>query len=198
MIVSTWSLNFAIRSSWYEPQSAPSLDFAYCIASPSLATKNIINLILVWTIWWFPCVESSLLLLGESVSYDPCILLAKLLVFVQLHFVLQGQICLLFQVSWLSTFAVKSPIIKRTSFFCVSCRRSCRSSQNCSTSAFSAWVVGAYTWVTVTLVLPWKQPRSFCHSWDCMHFILFCGLWGLFHSFQGILAHSCIYNGHLN
>ena len=29
-------------------------------ASPSLATKNIINLILVLTIWWCTCVESSL------------------------------------------------------------------------------------------------------------------------------------------
>ena len=28
-------------------------------ASPSLAAKNIINLILVLTIWWCPCVESS-------------------------------------------------------------------------------------------------------------------------------------------
>ena len=32
-------------------------------ASPSLAAKNIINLILVLTIWWCPCVESSLVLL---------------------------------------------------------------------------------------------------------------------------------------
>ena len=31
-------------------------------ASPSLAAKNIINLISVLTIWWCPCVESSLLL----------------------------------------------------------------------------------------------------------------------------------------
>ena len=30
-------------------------------ASPSLAAKNIINLILLLTIWWCPCVESSLL-----------------------------------------------------------------------------------------------------------------------------------------
>ena len=28
-------------------------------ASPSLAAKNIINLILVLTIWWCPCIESS-------------------------------------------------------------------------------------------------------------------------------------------
>ena len=47
-------------------------------ASPSLVAKNIINLILVLTIWWWPCVQSSLVLLKEGVCYDQCILLAKL------------------------------------------------------------------------------------------------------------------------
>ena len=47
-------------------------------ASPSLAAKNIINLISVLTIWWCPCVESSLMLLEEGVCYDQCILFAKL------------------------------------------------------------------------------------------------------------------------
>ena len=39
------------------------------------------------------------MLLEEGVCYDQCVLLAKLLVFVPFHFVLQGQTCLLFQVS---------------------------------------------------------------------------------------------------
>ena len=47
-------------------------------ASPSLAAKSIISLISVLTIWWCPCVESSLVLLEEGVCYDQCILLAKL------------------------------------------------------------------------------------------------------------------------
>ena len=72
-------------------------------ASPSLAAKNIINLISILTIWWFPCVESSLVLLEEGVCYDQCIFLTKLLVFALLHSVLQGQICLLLQV-FLETF----------------------------------------------------------------------------------------------
>ena len=38
--------------------------------APSLAAKNIINLISVLTIWWFPCVESSLLLLEEVVMME--------------------------------------------------------------------------------------------------------------------------------
>ena len=45
------------------------------------------------------CVESSLVLLKEGVCYDQCILLAKLLAFALLHFILQGQTCLLIQVS---------------------------------------------------------------------------------------------------
>ena len=67
-------------------------------ASPSLAAKNIINLILVLTVWWCPCVESSLVLLEEGVCYDQCIFLEKLLVFALLHSAFQGQICLLLQV----------------------------------------------------------------------------------------------------
>ena len=46
-------------------------------ASPSLAAKNIINLISVLTIWWCPCVESSLVLLVAGVCYDWCVLLAN-------------------------------------------------------------------------------------------------------------------------
>ena len=46
-------------------------------ASPPLTTKNIINLILMLTIWWYLWVESSLVLLEEDVCHDQCILLAK-------------------------------------------------------------------------------------------------------------------------
>ena len=69
-------------------------------ASPSLAAKNIIHLILVLTIRWCPCVVSSLVLLEEGVCYDQCVLSAKLISLVSLLcFVLQGQIWLLLQVS---------------------------------------------------------------------------------------------------
>ena len=44
-------------------------------ASPSLAAKNIINLISVLTILWCPCIESSLVLLEDGVCYDQCIFL---------------------------------------------------------------------------------------------------------------------------
>ena len=61
--------------------------------------KNIISLISVLTIWWCPCVESSLVLLEEGVCYNQCIFFCKtLLVFALLHSVFPGQICLLLQV----------------------------------------------------------------------------------------------------
>ena len=114
-----FSLNVAIRSSWSAPQSAPSLVFDDLYkTSPSLAAENIINLILVLTIWWCPCVEPSLVLLEEDVCYDQCFLLKwfsclwpvcslVLLVFALLHSVLQGKICLLLQVFFF------------TSYFCI-------------------------------------------------------------------------------
>ena len=46
--------------------------------SPSLAAKNIVNLISILTIWSCPCVESFPVLLEEGVCYDQCILLAEL------------------------------------------------------------------------------------------------------------------------
>ena len=47
------------------------------IASPSSATKNLINLISVLTIWWCPCVKWSLVLLKKIICYDQCIFLAE-------------------------------------------------------------------------------------------------------------------------
>ena len=47
-------------------------------ASPSLDAKNIISLTSVLTIWWCPCIESSLVLLEDGVSHDQCVLLAEL------------------------------------------------------------------------------------------------------------------------
>ena len=68
-------------------------------ASPSLAAKNIINLISVLTIWWCPCVQSSLVLLEEGVAMTGAFSCKTLLAFALLHFVLQGQTCLFLQVS---------------------------------------------------------------------------------------------------
>ena len=78
------SLNLAIRSSWSEPQSALSLFCWLYRVSPSLAAKNIINLILVLTIWWCPCVVFSFVV-GRGCLLWPVHSLGKtLLAFAQL------------------------------------------------------------------------------------------------------------------
>ena len=139
------NLNLAIRSSWSEPQSAPGLFFCWLYrASPSLAAENIISLISVLTIWWCPCVESSLVLLEKGVCYDQCIRLAKLCESLPC-FILYSKAKLACYSRCLLTFylCIQSSMMKRTSFFGISSRRSCRSLYSRSTSASLALVVGA-------------------------------------------------------
>ena len=67
-------------------------------ASPSLAAKNIINLISVLTIWWCPCAVFPCVV-GRGCLLWPVHFLGKtLLVFALLHSSFQGQICQLLQV----------------------------------------------------------------------------------------------------
>ena len=85
-------------------------------ASPSLAAKNIINLILVLIIWWCPCIESSLVLLEEGVCYDQCVLLGNSISLCPASFhIPRPSLPVTPGVSWLPTFAFQSPIMKRTS-----------------------------------------------------------------------------------
>ena len=101
-------------------------------ASSSLAAKNTINLISVLTMCrWCPCVESSLALLEEGISYDQCVLLAKLY-YPLSCFILYSKpnFPVIPAISWLLTFSFQSSIMKRTSFWGVNSEMSCRSSQN--------------------------------------------------------------------
>ena len=93
------------------------------------------------TIWWCPCVESSLVLLEEGVCYDQWILLVKLLAFALLHSVPQGETHLLLQgyLDFLLDF--QSPIMKRTFFFGVTSRRSYRFFIELFNSSFFGWSI---------------------------------------------------------
>ena len=63
-------------------------------------------------------------------------------------------------ISLLPTFAFQLPMMKWTSLFHISYRRSSRSSQNCLTSASSTLVFGAQTQITVILnCFPWNQTE---------------------------------------
>ena len=53
------------------------LNFKPAFSLSSLATKNVINLISVLTIWWCPCVKLCLVLLEKAICYDPFYLLAE-------------------------------------------------------------------------------------------------------------------------
>ena len=98
-------------------------------ASPSLATKNIINLISVLTIWWCPCVDSSLVCwkrvfaMTSAFSWQNSISLCPASFYTP-----RPNLPITPGVSLLPTFAFQSPVIKRISFLGVSSKRSCWSS----------------------------------------------------------------------
>ena len=98
-------------------------------------------------------------IIGKGCLLRPaCSLGRTLLAFALLHSGLQGQICLLLQVDTLTSFfCIPAPYNEKDIFLGCS-RRSCRSSQNHSTSASSALLVGAQTWITVILNV-WKQTE---------------------------------------
>ena len=127
-------------------------------ASPPSAANNKINLNLELTIWWCPCVELSLVY-WECLLWPMHSLGKTLLAFALLHFVLQGQTCLLLVLSLDFLLLHSSRLWWKGHLFWVfvSSRMSYRSSQNHSASASSALVVGAWTWISVILNgLTWK------------------------------------------
>ena len=137
-------------------------------ASSSLAAKNIINLILVLTIWWYPCVESSLVLLEEGVCYDQCVLLANSISLCPASFCTPRPNLPLFPgVSWLPTFVFQSPIMKRTSFLVLVLKGLAGLHRT-----FQLQLLQHY-WSGYSLGLPWywmvclgNEQRSLCRFWD--------------------------------
>ena len=163
-------------------------------ASPSLAAKNIINRISVLTIWWCPCVESSLVLLEEGVFYDQCVLLAKL------YFSLcPASFCIprpnlpvTLSVSWLPTFTFQSPIMKRHLFWVLVLKVLVGLHRTIQLQPLQCY------WLGHRLGLLWywmvcfgNEQRSFCHFWDFIQvlpFGLFVDCEGYFISSKGFLS----------
>ena len=126
-----------------------------------------------------------------------------LLTFALLHSVLQGQICLLLQVSLDLLLLHSSPLQWKGHFFGV---------------LVLEYLIGLHRaiqlqflqhhWSGHRLGLLWywmlylgNEQRSFCHFWDCIPVLLFrllCWLWWLLHFFYGIPVHSSRHNGHLS
>ena len=107
------SLNFAITI------SSRSYSSWLYRASPSLTAENIINLILVLTIWWCPCVELPFVFLEKGVYHDQCVLLNSDNLCLALFCTPRPNLPFIPAISWLPTFAFQSPVMKRTSFLSV-------------------------------------------------------------------------------
>ena len=157
-------------------------------ASPSSAAMNIINLILVLTIWWCPCVESSLVLLEEGVCYDQCIFLAKLFSLCPALFCTpRPNLPVTPGISWFPTFEFLFPVMKRHLFWISVLEGLVGLHRTIQLQLLQHY------WLGHRLGLLWywmvclgNEQRSFCHFWDCIqvpHLGLFCLLWGLLHFF---------------
>ena len=87
-------------------------------AFPSLAAKNVINLISVLTIWWCPCVESSLVLLEEGVAMTSRFSSQNSVSLCPASFCPpKPNLPVTPGISWLPTFAFQSPVMKRIFFW---------------------------------------------------------------------------------
>ena len=83
-------------------------------ASPSLAAKNMINLISVLTIWSCPCIESPLVLLESLFAMASAFSWQNSISLCPASFrIPRPNLPVTLGVSWLSTFTFQSPIMKR-------------------------------------------------------------------------------------
>ena len=146
----------------------------------------------------FSCVVGRGCLLWAVHSLDK-----TLLAFALLHSVLQGQTCLLLQVSLDFLLLCSSSLWWKGHLFCL---------------LVIEWLVGLHRTIQLQLLQDYRfthsrrslwywmvclgnEQRSFCHFWDCtqvLRFGLFCWPWWLLHFFWRIPALSSRYNGHLN
>ena len=142
-------------------------------ASSSSDAKNIINLISVLTIWWCPCVESSLTLLEEGIAMTSMFSWQNSVRLYPASFCTpRPNLCVTPGVSWLPTFAFQVPIMKMTSFWVL----------------VLEGLVGLHKTVQVFwhqrlghrlgLLQCWmiyhgNEPRSFFNFWDCTQVLHF-------------------------
>ena len=114
-----------------------------------------------------------------------CSLGRTLLAFALLHFILQGQTCLLFQVSWLHTFASQSTMIKGHLFLVLLLEGLVGHLRTVQLQLLQHYLSGhrlGLLWYL--MVCLGNEQRSFCCFWDCiqvLHLGLFCWPWWLLH-----------------
>ena len=101
-------LGFPFTISWV----CSNLFFADYRASPSSAAKNIINLILVFTIWWYPCVELSLMLVEKTAMTSVFSWQNSVSLCPDSFCTPRPNLPATLGISWLPTFAFQSPMMK--------------------------------------------------------------------------------------
>ena len=147
--------------------------------SPSGSVKNIINLILVLTTWWCPHIVISWVV-GKWYLLWPVCSLKKTLISLcpaSLFCTLRPNLPVILGLSWLPTFAFKSPMMKRHLFLVLVLESLVilhRSSQ---------LQLLLHQWLAHWLGLLWcwmvcfgNSLRSFYHFWDCTE-VLHIGLY---------------------
>ena len=141
-------------------------------ASPSLAAKNIINLISVSAIWWCSRVESSFVFLEEGVCYDQCILLANSLCPASFR-IPRPNLPVTPGVSWLPPFAFQSPVMKRTSFLGVLVLKDLVGLHRTVQLLQRYWLGHRLGLLWYWMVCLGNKQSSFCHFWDCLQVLHF-------------------------
>ena len=180
------SLNFAIRSSWSEPQSAPSLIFADCIELLHLWLQNQSD-------FGVDHLVRSMHRVFSCVGWKGCLLwpvhsLGKtLLAFALLHSVLQGQICLLVQVFLDFLLLHSNPLWWKGHLFGVLVLGLLGLPRTVQLQLLQRyWSGHRLGLLRYWMVCLGNEQRSFCCFWDCiqvLHFRLFCWPWWLLHFF---------------
>jgi len=133
-------------------------------ACPSFAAKNII------TLWWCPCVESSLVLLEEGVLYDQCVLLANSISFCPASFCTpRPYLPVTPGISWLPTSAFQSPMMKRTYLFWVLVLEVVVDYHKTSQLQLipHQCLGNRLGFLCCWMVCLGIEPKTFCHFWDC-------------------------------
>ena len=158
-------------------------------ASLSSAAKNIINLILVLTIWWSPCAESHRLCCQKRVSAMTSAFSwwNSVSLYPSSFCTPRPNLPIIPGISWLPTFAFQSPTMKRTSFLVLVLEGLAGLHRTAQLQLLWHW------WLGHRLGLLWcwmvclgNELRSFGSFWDYtqeLHFRLSCWLWGLPHFF---------------
>ena len=140
---------------------------------------------------------------GKTLLLKLCFTLLNRQNFALFNFVVKDQICLLLQVSLDFLLLHSSPLWWKGHLLGgISSKSSCRCSQNHSTSASSALVIEAQTWITVKLnSLPWKQTDNILSFYRLQTSTTFPSLMLTMRATPFPLRDSCLwsrYNGHLN